>query len=175
MAIAYAMVRGVKVMRIYGADFSYPNRDYAESGRACVEAWITLACATEAMEIRLCPKTSLFDSVLDKGIYGYKTQPIITMPNGDTYKYKSPGEITAAYVAEDSSGQPPKEMKDDGIRGSLPGTEGGVSDDNGDHGHGPNGVDATPAASFARPGEGVRDSGEAGRDQGGDTAGVDSR
>lgn len=172
MAIAYALVIGVKVMRIYGADFSYPNRDYAESGRACVEAWIALACAKEMMEIRLCPKTSLFDSVLDKGIYGYATQPDITLPNGDKYQYQSPGEITAAYVAEDSSGQPPKELKDDGIRGNVPGTEGGVSDNSGDASHNPNGSDSTPPASFARSGEGLRDSGEAGRGQDGDSAGV---
>jgi hypothetical protein len=172
MAIGYAMVRGVKVMKIYGADFSYPNRDYAESGRACVEAWIALACATETMEIRLCPKTSLYDSVLDKGIYGYATQPEITLPDGSKYQFNSPGEITAAYIAEDSSGQPPKEMKDDGIRRSLPGAEGECADSGGASPNGANGADSAPPPGFARPGEGLGDSGEAGRDQEGDSAGA---
>ncbi len=174
MAIAYALHRGVKVMKIYGADFSYPNRDYAESGRACVEAWIALASATQSMEIRLCPKTSLFDSVIDKGIYGYATQPVITMPDGSTYQYKSPGEITATYLAEDSSGQPPKEINDDRLRGSLPGTEcaGAVSDRPSPDG--PNGADPAPPSGFARSGESLRDSGETGRDQAGNPAVADS-
>ena len=173
MAIAYALVRGVRVMKLYGCDFSYPNRDYAESGRACVEAWIALACATETMEIRLCPKTSLYDSVLDKGIYGYATPPTITLPNGKEYKYQSPGELTAQYIAEDSSGQP-KETKDDGIRGSLPGTERGSTDSGGPSPDGPNGADSAPPPGFTRPGEGLRDSGEDGRNQAGNPAGPDS-
>lgn len=170
MAVAYALVRGVKVMKLYGCDFSYPNRDYAESGRACVEAWIALACAKEIMEIRLCPKTSLFDSVLDKGIYGYEKQPTITMPDGTEYKYQSPGELTARYIAEDSSGQS-KDKNDDGIRGSLPGTEGGSADSGGASPNGANGVDPAPPGAVAQPGESLGDSGEAGRDQTGDYAG----
>ncbi|HDZ36885.1 MAG TPA: hypothetical protein ENH62_01110 [Marinobacter sp.] len=172
MAIAYALTRGVKIMKIYGADFSYPNRDYAESGRACVEAWIAVASARDMMQIQLCPKTSLFDSVLDKGVYGYSEQPIITLPNGDEYKYRSPGEVTAAYVAEDSSGKPSEEEKNDGIRGNVPGTESGVSDDSGDAPNGSNGADSTPPTGFARPGESLRDSGEAGRDEDGNSPGV---
>ena len=165
MAIAYAMVRGVKVMKIYGADFSYPNRDFAESGRACVEAWIAYACATETLEIRLCPKTSLFDSVLDKGVYGYATQPSITLPNGEMYKYKSPGEITAAYVAEDSSGKPPKAKPDDRIQRSFPGVERESANGNGADAHGPNGVERVSPEAIARPGESLQDSSEAERDQ----------
>lgn len=174
MAIAYAMARGVKVMKIYGADFSYPNRDYAESGRACVEAWIAYACATETMEIRLCPKTSLYDSVIDKGVYGYATQPKITLPNGQVYQYKSPGELTAAYIAEDSSGQPPKEQTDDRIQRSVPGVEREGANGHGPDSHGPNGADGASPEAIARLGEGLRDSGEERRDQTGNSAGLDS-
>ncbi len=173
MAIAYALVRGVKVMKIYGADFSYPNRDYAESGRACVEAWIAYACAMEKMEIRLCPKTSLFDSVIDKGVYGYATQPTITLPNGQAYQYQSPGEITAAYVAEDSSGQPPKAKPDDRIQRSVPGVERESANGHGADAHAPNGAERVAPEAVARSGEGLRDSGQEGRDQGGNSAGAD--
>ena len=184
MAIGYAMVIGVKVLKIYGADFSYPNRDYAESGRACVEAWIAMACATEKMEIRLCPKTSLFDSVLDKGVYGYATQPTITLPNGQVYQHQSPGEITAAYIAEDSSGKPPanlpavkaalKEKEDDRIQRSVSGVEREGANGLGADTHGPNGIEQPAPAAIARSGEGLRDSSQVGRDQGGNSAGADS-
>lgn len=100
MAIAYALWKGVKAMVIYGADFSYPNRDYAESGRACVESWITLA-GIKGMNITLCPSTSLMDSVKDHGIYGYKDQPAIRLPDGQIFQYVRQSEI-GKYVPEDT-------------------------------------------------------------------------
>jgi hypothetical protein len=85
MAVAYAIWLGVKVLKVYGADFSYPNRDFAESGRACVECWVTLA-SMKGMEVQLCPNTSLMDNVKDHGIYGYAEQPTIHI-DGQSFKY----------------------------------------------------------------------------------------
>jgi hypothetical protein len=102
MAIAYALWKGVKKLTICGADFSYPNRDYAESGRACVEAWVTVA-AMKDMEITITPSSSLLDAVKDNGIYGYNEQPDIPMPGGRVFKYVKRSEI-GKYVPEDSSG-----------------------------------------------------------------------
>lgn len=129
MAIAYAIHIGVKTLKIYGADFSYPNRDFAESGRACVECWTTLA-SIRGMEIQLCPNTSLMDNVKDHGIYGYDEQPTIRFGGqvfryiaasatggasgagkyrggGNEALYDEKGAVVAlkrAYVPEDSSG-----------------------------------------------------------------------
>jgi hypothetical protein len=100
MAIAYALHKGVEAMAIYGADFSYPNRDYAESGRACVESWITLA-GIKGMNISLCPATSLMDSVKDHGIYGYADQPAIRLPDGQIFQYVKAGQI-GKYIPEDT-------------------------------------------------------------------------
>ena len=105
MAVAYAMLKGVKKLAIYGADFSYPNRDFAESGRACVEAWITLAGGL-GMEIMLCQHTSLMDSVKDHGIYGYAEQPEITLPDGMKFKYVKQSETMGKYIPENSVGAP---------------------------------------------------------------------
>lgn len=102
MAIGYALWKGVKKMEIYGADFSYPNRDFAESGRACVESWITLA-ATRDMEIKIAKQSSLMDVVKDSGIYGYSEQPDIPMPNGQVFRYVKRSEV-GRYIPEDSSG-----------------------------------------------------------------------
>jgi hypothetical protein len=104
MAIAYALLIGVEDMSIYGADFSYPNRDYAESGRACVESWLTLA-GIRGMNIQLCPQTSLMDSVKDHGIYGYAEQPEVKLSDGRKFKYVKTSQMTnGKYVPEDSSG-----------------------------------------------------------------------
>lgn len=96
MAVAYAIVKGVKTLKIYGADFSYPNRDFAESGRACVECWITLASNKFGMRVELCPKTSLMDIVKDHGVYGYDEQPVMTMPDGGTFQYVRQGGASSS-------------------------------------------------------------------------------
>lgn len=150
-AIGYAMWKGVTVLKVYGADFSYPNRDYAESGRACVEAWITLACERR-MEIRLSPRTSLFDAVADKGVYGYTEQPEIRLPDGSVYKYVKAGE-TPAYTPEDSSGE---EKKHESVSGSLPGAESGIADPGGSDSHHGNGLDETEAPAASGLGESVQ-------------------
>lgn len=107
MAIAYAMAIGVQTLKIYGCDFTYPNRNYAESGRACVEAWISLA-SVKGMDLALAPTTSLFDSVGDQGIYGYAVQPEIDLGGGNKFKYATKEDLKEmpGYEAEDSSGKP---------------------------------------------------------------------
>lgn len=115
MGIAYAMWKKVKILKIYGCDFTYPNRNFAEEGRACTEAWITLA-SMSGMEIQLAPNTSLLDRALDKGIYGYKEQPEVTGPNGMKFKYiPRPVDGKSEYTATDSSGG-----QDDTVSGLAP-------------------------------------------------------
>ena len=102
-AIGYALYKGVKKLKIYGCDFTYPNRNFAETGRACVEAWIALA-SFHGMEVALSPLTSLYDTCDDHGIYGYKYQPTIDMPDGTKFRYVKPDEVNRGmYVPEDSS------------------------------------------------------------------------
>ena len=137
MGVAYAIYIGVKTLKIYGADFTYPNRDFAEAGRANVECWVTLASSKYQMRILIAPNSSLMDGVGDHGVYGYDEQPTVYLPDGGVakyvkntatsaigkYRYFATGEPNApplhhpedsydpatAYRPEDSSGQPPKE------------------------------------------------------------------
>lgn len=122
MAIAYAIHKGVKRMNLYGCDFTYPNRNYAEAGRACTESWLTMA-SMKGMELVLPEKTSIFDAVENsKGIYGYKDQPKITLPNGNIYDPVDGSIIEGStYKPEDSSG-----VKD-AVRGNVPGTNGSAA------------------------------------------------
>ena len=102
--IGYALYKGVKKLRVYGCDFTYPDRNFAETGRACVEAWIALA-SFHGMEVALSPTTSLYDTCDDHGIYGYREQPVINLPDGTKFKYAKADEMAKGkYVPEDSSG-----------------------------------------------------------------------
>ena len=164
MGIAYAMWKKVKVLKIYGCDFTYPNRNFAEEGRACAEAWITLA-SSQGMEVQLSPSTSLFDQVKDMGIYGYAEQPLIDGPNGVKFKYEHKGEA-GNYRPEDSSGEDPN------VAAFLPRNPGqpatpdrGSSDQRGSNG-------AAPVEPVAEPGAGLRDSDRHGRPEAEGSAGA---
>jgi hypothetical protein len=149
MAIAYALLIGVEDMSIYGADFSYPNRDYAESGRACVESWLTLA-GIKGMNIQLAPNTSLMDSVKDHGIYGYAEQPEVDIGNGRKFKYVKSSEMrNGKYVPEDSSG-----VKNE-VRNANAGSGGGAPVDQ-RSAAGPDQTTRIEAAPVTGPGPGVR-------------------
>ena len=106
MAVAYALWKGVKLLRIYGADFTYPDRPYAETGRACLEAWIIFA-HHKGMDVHVAPTCSLFDMHGSRGIYGYREQPEIVLDNGERHKFMRADEAMPAYRAEDSSGIKP--------------------------------------------------------------------
>lgn len=106
MAIGYAIHKGVKVLKLYGCDFTYPDRNFAEAGRACVEAWCTAAITKYDMDIAFCPRTSLFDTVSSStGVYGFAEQPEVKVGKGRKYKYiKREDAVAVPYKPEDSSG-----------------------------------------------------------------------
>ena len=163
--IGYGLWKGVKEMRIYGADFTYPNREFAEAGRANVEAWITLA-VTRGMSVELTKRTSLFDAVNDsRGIYGYNEQPAVYLPNGEIFKYHRASDVAemeakdnatdTGYVPQDTSGL------GDGGRGAA--GERAAADDVGDAAPTPTGRPtngaADPHASHAAAAVGRSDQG----------------
>lgn len=151
MGIAYALYKGVRVLRIYGCDFTYPNRNFAEEGRACVEAWIALA-SMKGMNIMLAPNTSLMDTVADHGIYGYAEQPEIDMPDGTKMKYVQPGSGVGKYVATD--GEPNGELRPEqpGTGSIAPAINGGAA--NPEHA-----APAPQAEPAPQPGAGIRPEG----------------
>ena len=109
MAVAYALWKGVKRLRIYGADFTYPNRNYAEAGRACIEAWIVFA-SSKGMHVSVSGSSSLFDAISSHaGIYGFREQPELLI-NGERIKFIKGAQPTEesepAYIPEDAVGHP---------------------------------------------------------------------
>ena len=155
-AIGYAIHKGVKVLKLYGCDFTYPDRNFAEAGRACVEAWITAAITKFDMDIGLCPRTSLFDTVSSRtGVYGFAEQPEVKVGKGQKYKFTKKEDAEALpYKPEDSSG-----VKNNGISGKLPRTKRASAGNGRGNGAGQNTAtqDAPPATQ--RLGKGLRNPG----------------
>ncbi len=78
-AVAYAIAIGVKTIKLYGMDFTYPDKHHAEKGRACVEYWLGVAHA-RGIKIGVALSSTLWDarSPADR-LYGYDTiEPRIT-------------------------------------------------------------------------------------------------
>ena len=196
MSIAYAMWKDVKLLKIYGADFSYPGRDYAESGRACTECWVTVAIG-RGMQVQLASRTSLMDIVKDHSVYGYDEahQPKVNLPGGGVCKYvrlaasatmgkyvtlpedvdvtpppEELARLNMEWKPEDSSGQ--EKANGPTTRGNVPGIEGSPPPDAGDA---PNpfsiGSDAEVTIDRSRASFWRREPDRRGRDQGGNSAG----
>lgn len=80
-ALALAISGKVKVVQLYGCDFTYPNSHSAESGRACVEFWIREAI-NRGIRIEMAKSTTLMDQYNGRKLYGYKKTPKITNEGG---------------------------------------------------------------------------------------------
>jgi len=89
-AIAYALWAKVGSISIFGVDFTYKtNMHFAESGRACVEFWLS-KCIDAEIDVAIAPSSSLLDTdveIQDK-LYGYHrlNDPKITYQNGSGMK-----------------------------------------------------------------------------------------
>lgn len=86
-AICYAMLGGVERLKMYGCDFTYPDWGFAESGRACVEAWLLAFLwrhpTVKDSSIQVAGRTSLFDTVQPWQLYGYDFPPDMTTDQGE--------------------------------------------------------------------------------------------
>jgi hypothetical protein len=96
-AAAFALMIGVKQLRVYGCDYVYStNKFQAEMGRANLESVLTV-CMERGMDVWVAPKSSLFDTNLpdDEMMYGYKyPMDIIPDPEDETrYKVISRPEV----------------------------------------------------------------------------------
>lgn len=82
-ALAYAIHLKIPCIKLYGMDYTQGGA-VAESGRACVEYWIAVACA-RGIKVVLSPSTTLCDHNKNRPLYGYCVQPVIELVDG---KYK---------------------------------------------------------------------------------------
>lgn len=79
-ALGYAIHLKIPHVKLYGMDYTQGG-EVAESGRACLEYWISVACA-RGIKITLSPKTTLCDHCKGRPLYGYSIPPKVTWENG---------------------------------------------------------------------------------------------
>lgn len=125
-ALAYAHVMGVKTIKVYGCDFTYPNWNHAEKGRGCVECWL-FAHVVKGGDIVLPVTTSLFDQAHGNELYGYAEQPEIHLPDGVRMRFtqNEGGRGNYVFVPPDTSGVPThaESSTDGAVRAPVPGVE----------------------------------------------------
>jgi hypothetical protein len=88
-AVAYAILRRVHKISLYGCDFSYENAHHAEKGRACVEYWLGIASA-RGIEVYVTPSSPLMDaSTPASHLYGYDTLDVAIAREAGRWRVKT--------------------------------------------------------------------------------------
>ena len=96
-AVAYAIHIGVNTLSVWGADYTYPDRHKAESGRGCVEFLLGIAAA-RGIAIQVPDKSSLLDADVppEWKPYGYDAYHVrFDEAGGRTVVTKDPKELPA--------------------------------------------------------------------------------
>lgn len=76
MILAYALLIGVKEIRLFGADYTIRGSDHMEENRPNCEYWIGMLRGF-GLRVRLSGSTTLLNTDLNKRIYGYARPPIL--------------------------------------------------------------------------------------------------
>ena len=97
-AIAFALWNKVGSLRIYGVDFTYKgNLHFAESGRACVEFWLS-KCMHAGMEVGIAQTSTLLDTTipLREKLYGYHRldDPYLPLIDGEKLVVKKQSDLS---------------------------------------------------------------------------------
>ena len=96
-AIAFALWNKVGAIRMYGVDFTYKgNLHFAESGRACVEFWLS-KCMHAGIEVGIAQTSTLLDTSIpiQEKLYGYHRlkDPLVPLIDNDKLIVKKASEL----------------------------------------------------------------------------------
>lgn len=83
-AIAYAVHIGVQRISLFGLDYTLPNANSAERGRACCEFWLGIAAA-RGIEITVPEASTLLDACAPEAerLYGYDCVDVVLRDRDD--------------------------------------------------------------------------------------------
>ena len=79
-AVALAIVEGATEIGLFGCDFSYPDINMSERGRACTEFYLALAVRVYNIAIQIPASCGLLDMNEPEKLYGYEGR--VTIKNG---------------------------------------------------------------------------------------------
>ena len=97
-AIAFALWNKVGTLKMYGVDFTYKgNLHFAESGRACVEFWLS-KCMHADMQVGVAGSSTLLDTNVEtrEKLYGYHRlkDPLVPLMDGNKMIVKKMSELS---------------------------------------------------------------------------------
>ena len=97
-AIAFALWNKVGTLKIYGVDFTYKgNLHFAESGRACVEFWLS-KCMHADMQVGVAGSSTLLDTNVEtrEKLYGYHRlkDPLVPLMDGNKMIVKKMSQLS---------------------------------------------------------------------------------
>jgi len=106
-AIAFAMYNKVGRINMFGVDFTYKgNLHFAESGRACVEFWLS-KCISAGIVVSVAPRSGLLDTdvPLQDKVYGYHRldNPPLVMFDPETEEFYKIGYKEYTKAVEDEN------------------------------------------------------------------------
>jgi len=96
-AVAFALWNKVGTMKMFGVDFSYKgNLHFAESGRACVEFWLS-KCIEKGIQIEVAATSGLLDTNVpaEQKLYGYHrlSDPLVVIQNNNVLKVSKMSQL----------------------------------------------------------------------------------
>ena len=96
-AVAFALWNEVANIKLFGVDFSYKgNLHFAESGRACVEFWLS-KCVSNNIQVEVAASSGLLDTDVpaEQKLYGYHrlADPLVVLQNENTLQVSRISEL----------------------------------------------------------------------------------
>lgn len=88
-AIGLAIQMQVKHLKLYGCDFTAGQHADGQTGRACVEYWLSV-CIQRGMRVTIAPSSTLCDQKSGRVLYGYSKPPVITRDAAGKFKVHHP-------------------------------------------------------------------------------------
>ncbi len=73
-AVGLAITMQVKHLKMYGCDFTAGQHADGQTGRACVEYWLAVACS-RGMKVTIASTSTLCDQKTGRVLYGYSSPP----------------------------------------------------------------------------------------------------
>lgn len=99
--VAYAMYIGVKAIKLYGCDFTYPNQHQGEEGRGNVE-WLLGMAGAKGIHIEVSDSTTLMDGFKPLGdrLYGFDETAVPEQQKDGSWKIRFPDREKDAVPTE---------------------------------------------------------------------------
>ncbi len=73
-AVGLALLMKVRHLKLYGCDFTAGQHADGQTGRACVEYWLAVACG-RGMKVTIASTSTLCDQKAGRPLYGYSSPP----------------------------------------------------------------------------------------------------